>query len=134
MSSREMLALLDGLPENSKFKEASERTFRVAEYVGEDKQLTGKLLRIPAAGAPPKDVKVIATYIDWTYDRKLLARMTRELAALRADRGAPQPDIAALLEPLDAILLERKELERAELVRRAKSHISVGLYGMKGGE
>ncbi|GFG74657.1 hypothetical protein [Mycobacterium botniense] len=71
-----------------KFKEASERTFRVAEYVGEDKQLTGKLLRIPAAGAPPKDVKVIATYIDWTYDRKLLARMTRELAARGPWRSA----------------------------------------------
>ncbi|MCV7232761.1 MULTISPECIES: hypothetical protein [Mycobacterium] len=125
MSSRELLALLDELPETSKFKEASERTFRLVE------EISGKqrLLLIPAAGRPPKDVKVVATYVDWTFDRKLLARNTRELASLRADRGGPQPNIAELLEPLDAILLERKAKAEEQLRERAKSHIHSGLYG-----
>ncbi|UXA09613.1 hypothetical protein KXD96_28020 (plasmid) [Mycobacterium sp. SMC-2] len=129
MSSRELLELLDGLPEASKFKEASERTFRVAEYRGERTDLKGKLLQMPAVGPAPKDVVVVAEYVDWTYDRKLAARNVRELVALRNDGRGSQVDFAGLLEPLDMVLLERQRKAEAEIQARGQQHILAGLYG-----
>ncbi|OIN79768.1 hypothetical protein [Mycobacterium malmoense] len=128
MSSRELLTLLNEFPETSTFKEATERTFWVAEYLG-DGQHKGKLLKLRAIGRPPPDVKVIATYIDWTHDRKLLARNTIELASLRADGHNYQPDLTGLIEPLQAILAERRNHAASELAERGKNHILAGLYG-----
>jgi hypothetical protein len=121
MSSRELLVLLDELPDESRFREAAERTFHVAEH-------KGQLLRVRAAGRPPTDVKIVATYTDWTFDRKLLARNTRELAAMRADHRSDAPDLSALVEPLDQILAERAAKERAELKADGQSRIHAGLY------
>jgi hypothetical protein len=120
--------LLDELPETSKFKEASERTFWVAEYKGDKEELKGELLQILAHGRPPSDVEVIAEYVDWTYDRKLLARNTLELANLRADGRDYQPDTTGLVEPLTAILITRRQRQEAELQLRGRMHIESGLY------
>ncbi|ORV92803.1 hypothetical protein AWC11_07315 [Mycobacterium interjectum] len=129
MSSRELLELLDGLPETSKFKEASERTLRVVEYQGDNAQLKGKLLLMPAIGRAPTDVELIAEYVDWTFDRKLQARNVRELASLRADGHDYRPDLTGLLEPLEAILADRLRKAKADRIARAQSQIHAGLYG-----
>lgn len=135
MSSRELLELLAELPETSTFKEASERTLRVVEYRGDDEELKGKLLLMPAIGRPPTDVEVIDEYVDWTFDRKLQARNVRELASLRADGHDYQPDLTGLIEPLEAILGARRQQAKSNLVAQAKSQIHSGLYGYeKGGE
>lgn len=128
MSSRELLELLDGLPETSKFKEASQRCFRLVEYQGLDENY-GKLYLIPAAGRPPSDVTVLHEYVDWTAERKLLARNTRELASMRADGRDYRPDLTGLIEPLHALLAERESQAKDKLRSRAQQHIHSGLYG-----
>lgn len=128
MSSRELLELLAGLPETSRFKEASERTFRVVEYRGEDPELEGKLLLMPGYGKPPKDVEVLAEYVDWTYEQKLAARNVRELVMLRNDGRGTTPDLAGLYEPLQEVLAQRQRQKRTRQVARARAHIDSGLY------
>lgn len=128
MSSRELLELLDGLPESSRFKEASERTFRVVEYRGPDPDLKDALLLMPGYGKPPKDVAVVAEYVDWTLDRKIAARNVRELVMLRNDGRDTTPDLAGLYEPLEEVLAQRERQKRADLVAKARSHIHQGAY------
>lgn len=127
MSSRELLVLLRELPETSRFKEATQRTFRVVEAVRGDHK--GKLFLTPALGRMGPDVKLVAEFVDWTYDRKLLARNTRELAALRNDGRDSQPDFTGLLEPLQQILADRAKRKRDEMRARGESFIRSGLYG-----
>ena len=134
MSSRELLVLLDGLPETSKFKEASERTFWLAEFTGEG-ELKGKLLQVLAVGDPPTDVKVITTYVDWTFDRKLLARNAREVATQRADGNGYYPDLTGLTEPTQEVLQAHQQAQDDKMRDRMADHIRAGLYGnTKGGE
>lgn len=128
MSSRELLALLSGLPEVSKFKEASQRWFRLVEYVGPG-ELRGKLFRIPGAGRLPRDTELIAEYVDWTHEQKVAARNARELASMRADGRDYQPDLTGLIEPLQAILSERRLRADDKMRERAQSRIHAGLYG-----
>lgn len=129
MSSRELLELLAGLPETSTFKEASERTFRVVEYRGPDPALKDQLLLMPGYGKPPKDVAVVAEYVDWTLDRKIAARNVRELVMLRNDGRGTTPDLAGLYEPLEEVLAQRERQKRADLVAKARSHVHQGVYG-----
>lgn len=133
MSSRELLELLDGLPETSRFKEASERTFRIVEYRGDDPELKGKLLLMPGFGRPPKDVAVVAEYVDWTRDQKVAARNVRELVMLRNDGRDSTPDLTGLMEPLHEALAGRKRRQRDDRLAKARSHIDKGLYGRTGG-
>lgn len=128
MSSRELLELLAGLPETSRFKEASERTFRVVEYRGDDPELQGKLLLMPGYGKPAKDVEVVAEYVDWTYEQKLAARNVRELVMLRNDGRDSTPDLTGLMEPLYEALDARKRRKRDDRLAKARSHIDKGLY------
>ena len=129
MSSGELLDLLDELPEDSKFKEAAERTFWVVEYQGDDADLKGKLLQIAAIGRkPPSDTKLVATYVDWTYDRKLAARTVRELIALRGGG-----DFSNLTEPVEAIMADRQARKDAARVDLGRSQIHSGLYGYEKG-
>lgn len=135
MSSRELLELLDGLPETSKFKEASERTFRIVEYRGDDPDLKDQLLLMPGYGKPPKDVAVIAEYVDWTLDRKIAARNVRELVMLRNDGRDTTPDLTGLYEPLHEALAQRERQKRADLAAKARAHVHKGIYAyQKGGE
>ncbi|MDY0112710.1 MAG: hypothetical protein RBS21_00360 [Corynebacterium sp.] len=127
MSSRELLALLDELPPDSKFREAAERTFWVGEYQGGGEH-HGKLIKLPARGRPPRDVKVVATYVDWTPERKLLARNTLEIAAMRADGRDYTPDATGLIEPLAAILAARRREEETRLQGIGADHILAGLH------
>lgn len=130
MSSAELLELLDELPETSKFKEASERTLRVLEY-------DGQLVLTPALGDPPEDAVVVAEFVDWTHDRKILARNTKEIVALRVDMRLPQhaytPDFTGLQEPIEAILAARKRAAQAALKTQGQSQIHAGLYGFESG-
>lgn len=128
MSSRELLALLDEVPEHSKFREATERTFWIGEYLG-DGEHHGKLIKLPALGRPPRDVKVITTYVDWTSERKLLARNTLEIASMRADGRDYTPDQTGLIEPLAVFLAERKRQEATKLQAVGADHILAGLHG-----
>ncbi|MCA2275507.1 hypothetical protein JF780_05810 [Mycobacterium intracellulare] len=133
MSSRELLELLDGLPETSRFKEASERTFRVVEYSGDDEALKGSLFLTPGYGKPPKDVAVVAEYVDWTLDRKIAARTVRELVMLRNDGRDTTPDLAGLYEPLDEVLAARERNKFAALAERARAHVRKGIYAHEKG-
>lgn len=128
MSSRELLELLDGLPETSKFKEASERTFRVVEYRGPDPELAGALFLTPGYGKPPKDVAMVAEYVDWTLDRKIAARTVRELVMMRNDGRDTTPDLTGLYEPLHEVLAQRERSKRAELAAKARAHVRKGIY------
>jgi hypothetical protein len=132
MSSRELLGILAELPSKSKFKEASERSRRVVEYHG-DGELSGKLLLMPGIGQVPKDVTVVAEFIDWTHEQKVQARGVQELAALRVDLRPPgyryTPDFTGLQEPVEAILAERKRNAKAQLRSEAQEQIHAGLYG-----
>ena len=122
MSSRELLALLDDLPEDSTFREKAERTFRLVE-------LASRELRIfPLVGALPEGAKVEATYTDWTMDRKIAARLAQEVALSRADGKDYQPDLDGLREPLHRALSERES--RLKRIERdgASSVIKRGLY------
>jgi hypothetical protein len=127
MSSRELLVLLAGLPDTSRFKERTERTFRVVERLeGKDK---GKLFLRPALGKPEPGVEVIAEYVDWPFDRKLLARNTSEIASMRADGRDYDPDITGLIEPLRKILDDHENQREATRIARARKHIDAGLIG-----
>jgi hypothetical protein len=125
MSSRELLVLLDGLPETSNFKAAAERAYRVVAYRGDKPELQGKQLLMRAVGRAPKDVEVVAEYVDWTYDRKLLARNTREQVALRGDG-----DFRGLIEPLQEILADLQQKTVDERIAKGRAHIEAGLYGL----
>jgi hypothetical protein len=126
MSSRELLVLLDGLPDASKFKEASERTFRVVEHIAGDHK--GQLSLLRAIGAAPDGVEVIAEYVDWTHDRKLLARNTTEIASMRADGRDYQPDLTGLIEPLTQIVAAREQKAEEEFAARAGGFIRNSLH------
>lgn len=128
MSSRELLVLLAGLPDTSKFKVASEQTFRIVEYIG-DGDDKGTLQLTPAVGRISADYRVVTEYVDWPHDRKMLARAVKELAAGRADGNDYQPDFGGLEEPLAAFMARREADAEAELRLKAKSHIRSGLYG-----
>lgn len=128
MSSRELLELLAELPETSRFKEASERTFRVVEYRGDDPKLKDKLLLTPGYGKPPKGVEVVAEFVDWTREQKVAARNVRELVMLRNDGRDTTPDLTGLLEPLHEVLAARERRQRDDRLAKARSHIDKGLY------
>jgi hypothetical protein len=91
MSSRELLGLLEELPEISTFKTARDRTYRVVKHEGELKTFTphGKLA---------DDVELIAeNVVDWTKDQHVQARIARELAIANAHDKA---DFTGILPPL----------------------------------
>jgi hypothetical protein len=91
MSSRELLGLLEELPETSTFKTARDRTYRVVKHGGEIKTFTphGKLA---------DDVELIAeNVVDWTKDQHVQARIARELAIANAHDKA---DFTGILPPL----------------------------------
>lgn len=131
MSSLELLELLDGLPETSKFKEASERWLRVVEYIGDNPDLKGELLVMSAAATPGPDVRVVAEYIDWTHDRKILARNTQEIISLRVEMRAAfkfpdyEPDFTGLIEPLQVIRDEHKQKPRDDVVAKARRFLRI---------
>lgn len=127
MSSRELLVLLNGMPSESKWKERTERTYRVVEHLeGPDK---GKLFLQPALGKPEPDVEIIAEFVDWPFDRKLLARNTSEIASMRADGRDYEPDMTGLIEPLSKILADHENQREAKRIARARKHIDAGLFG-----
>ena len=122
MWSRELLVLLEELPEESSFKQARDLTMRLVEH-------EEKLLLFHAHGALPDGAKLIAEFVDWTFERKLLARNTRELVALRGDLDNQlDTDLNNLLEPLDALLVARERQKQVENVQGAKRAIRAGLY------
>lgn len=135
MSSRELLGLIEGLPEDSDFKKARDRTFRVAER-------DGKLMLYPAVVIDtdgithpvelPADAELITQFVDWTHDRKIAARNARETAALRMElRHAGQGydvDFSGLTEPLHQIVADRQQQAVAENHRGAKSAVRRGLF------
>jgi hypothetical protein len=129
MSSRELLEILDGLPEISRYKEAAERSVRVVRYTGNKPELRddngrGKLLRVSGIGPPATDVEVLAEFIDWTHDKKIQARIVREIASLRAD-----PDFTGVMEPLHAVLAHIHAQEMQQLDERFDAHLMSGLHG-----
>jgi hypothetical protein len=127
MTSRELLVLLRELPDDSKWKERIERTYRVVEKLeGPNK---GQLFLRPALGEPEPGVEVIAEYVDWPFDRKLLARNTSEIASMRADGRDYDPDMTGLIEPLRKILDDHESQREARRVSRARRHIDAGLLG-----
>lgn len=129
MSSSELLDLLDGLPDDSQFKGVSERFYRVVE------KADGEIYLHRAVGAPPAGVKVVAEFVDWTFDRKLEARTVREFASLRAEMRPPgqgyEPDLAGVTEPLHAILVERQRAVEAENRKGAKAAYRSAFYKQK---
>lgn len=128
MSSRELLALLDETPEHSRFREALERTFWLGEIVGPGEH-HGKLVKVRAVGRVPRDVKVLATFVDWTAERKMAARATLELAWLRTDGGAAEPDPTGLIEPLEMLLAQRRNTAATKVATLGADHILAGLHG-----
>jgi hypothetical protein len=130
MSSRELLALIEELPEKSKFREIYERTFRLVEH-------GGKLKLFPAVGRIPDDAVMVARYVDWTHEHKVQARMVQELAYLRVVNGDKlEPDMTGLLAPLEEILRRRAAERKANQLATVKSTIRAGLYARvpKGGD
>lgn len=128
MSSRELLELVEEFPETSKFKEARDRTYRLVEYKGPDPKLKGKLLITAAHGPLLPDTVLVAEYVDWTLDRKIAARIAREIAAMRADGRDYQPDFTGLVEPLEAILRAREAKAKADRRAAVKARIRADLY------
>jgi hypothetical protein len=156
MSSRELLELLEGLPDSSTFKVAVERTFQVVEITAEGPHqdtlcqvpLGMRLMEITAGehkgklwAAPigqrlsdvrPIPCQLVAEYVDWTYDQKLLARNVRELASMRADGQGYVPDFTGVTEPLKLILQEHQRSADQRMVNRFEGRIKAGLYGKEG--
>lgn len=135
MSSRELLALIDELPESSKFKEASERTRRIVERDGKLFELAATVKTTDGLLFPvelPDNAVLVAEYVDWTHDRKLLARQARELAAFRMEARPPgqgyDVDFGGLTEPRQAILADRAQRAHAENLRGAKNVIRSALF------
>lgn len=124
MSSRELLVLLEGLPESSKFKGSLERSVRVVRYTGDDPELKGKLLKMTGIGPPASDVEVLAEFIDWTHERKMQARLVREIASLR-----PEPDYTGAMEPLHTVLSQIHAQEMQQLDDQFDKQIYAGLHG-----
>lgn len=134
LSSRELLVLLDELPATSKFKEAYERGRRLVEYIGDDPSLPkGSLLLMPSYGRLPRDVKVVAEYIDWTLDQKLAARTVRELVAARSFAEGFKADFTHLEEPLHEAIAARERKKRSDLVAKARAHVARGAYAYERG-
>lgn len=92
MSSRELLVLIEELPEKSKFKEARDRTYRVVRHEGEMKVFT-------PYGTLPDDVELVAeNIVDWTKAEHVAARIARELAVANSGEKA---DFTGLIPPLE---------------------------------
>ena len=91
MSSRELLVLLEELPETSRFKTARDRTYRVVRHEGEVKTYTPQ-------GKLPEDVELLAEkVVDWTQAEHVQARIAREIAVFNAGGKA---DFTGLIPPL----------------------------------
>lgn len=123
MSSRQLLGLIAEFPEHSKYREAAERTIRVVEDPDGGVHLFG------SAGALPEWATEVASYVDWTYDRKIAARLVCEVAAMRADTTGDAPDFTGLREPLKQLLIDREHASRARVRAGASGVIRAGLYG-----
>lgn len=130
MSSRELLELLEGLPETSRYKEALERTYRVVRYCGDDPELKAKHgdnnLLMPAVGKPPTDVTVLAEFVDWTFDRKIAARTVRELIAARG-----QDDFSNLEEPLTETLASIEAQEKSDKAALVRNRLMGSAFGLR---
>jgi len=134
LSSRELLVLLDELPDTSKFKEKLERGRRLVEYIGYDPSIEqGSLILMPAHGRLPQDVRVVEEYVDWTLDRKLAARNVRELIAARSYAEGFKADFTHLEEPLRELLNAREHNKRSGLLAKAREHARRGLYAHERG-
>jgi hypothetical protein len=91
MSSRELLVLLEELPETSLFKIARDRTYRVVRHLDEVKTFT-------TYGRLSDDVELLAEgVVDWTKAEHVQARIARELAVFNAQDKA---DFTGLIPPL----------------------------------
>jgi hypothetical protein len=125
LSSRELLVLLAGLPDVSKYKEASERTYRVVEYTGEG-ELKGKLILTPAIGPQLPETELVEEFVDWTFDQKLMARTVRELCVANG-----YTDFSGVTEPLTLVQQKHAANKAAKLQAKAENFIHAGLYGME---
>lgn len=121
MSSRELLALIEEFPESSTFMQARDRGRRLVEH-------DDKLYLFGAQGRVPDDGLLIASYVDWTDERKLIGRAIQEIAAMRADGNGYQPDFTGLRDPLSQILMDREVKKRSEVVEAARKSIRDELY------
>lgn len=139
MSSRELLALIEEFPEDSELVKASSRTYRVAEVDG--KLMLFAAVKLDERGLMervelPEGAKLIAEFVDWTHDRKIAARQTRELAIMRMEQsnGDYDVDMSGLDEPLRVILDDIEKRKKAENVRGARSLFRQRVLGQKGGD
>jgi hypothetical protein len=107
MSSRELLVLLEELPETSLFKIARDRTYRVVKYIGSEplRADDGKIttepgdikLFIPYGALPDNFVLLAEKVVDWTKAEHVQARIARELMV--ANYGS-KADFTDLIPPL----------------------------------
>lgn len=126
--------MLNEFPEHSKFKERLERGRRVVEYIGYDPEIEqGSLFLKPAYGRLPQDVRVVEEYVDWTLDRKLLARQVRELIAARSHAEGFTPDFTHIEEPIQEFMAARERQKKSELVAAARAHVRRGAFAHEGG-
>lgn len=92
LSSRKLLVLLEEFPENSKFKQARDRTYRIVKHEGEVKAFTPH-------GALPDDVELLAeSVVDWTQAEHVQARIAREVAVANSGEKA---DFTGLIPPMN---------------------------------
>lgn len=82
-----------------------------------------------AAGRLPAWASSEAVFTDWTLDRKIVARIAREIASSRADHTGDAPDLNGLREPLQQILMDREAAQRAQARTGAQSVIRAALFG-----
>lgn len=123
MSSRQLLGLIAELPESSTYRAAADRTMRLCTDPDDGVHLFG------AAGQLPQWATPISTFTDWTLDRKIQARIAREIASSRADHTGDAPDLTGLREPLQQILMNREADQRTKARTGAQSVIRAGLFG-----
>jgi hypothetical protein len=118
MSSRELLALIEELPETSTFKIARDRTLRICSHGG-DRECGHKLEFYTFAGRDdlPDCVEHFATVIDWTKAEHVQARIAREVAASRGG----DVDFTGLIPPVDAVIQERQERVEDDRYERARA-------------
>jgi hypothetical protein len=110
MSSRELLVLIEELPEASKFKIARDRTLRVCSF-------EGKNYTFARAGELPEGVEHFATVVDWTKAEHVQARIAREVAAARGG----EVDFTGLIPPVEAAIQERAKNKQDDLIERARA-------------